>query len=101
MIVVGFNSETNYHFSGKLDIETDVDSPQRIHELLKKTAGSDMKGDGFSKIVCFDEDGNECDSYELSVDFDWDDEELEDELDDLEDNPDNLHEEDEDADDDD
>ena len=75
MIVVGFNSENNYHYVGKLDVDLDNgDNPQRLHELLKKAAGSDMKCEGFSKIVCLDEDGNECESYELDVDFSWDEE---------------------------
>jgi hypothetical protein len=75
MLVVGFNSANNFHFSGKLDIDSDLDSPKKIHDLLKKEAGKEMKGEGFSLIVCFDEDGYEVASYEDGEDFDISDDE--------------------------
>ena len=56
MLVVGFNSVNNFHFSADLDIDPNIDSPKDIQLLLKKEAGRAMKGVGFTKIVCFDDE---------------------------------------------
>jgi hypothetical protein len=99
-LAIGFNSDTNYHFSAKLDFDPDLDPPRKLHDLLKKAAGIDMRGEGFTKLVCFDDDGIEGDCYEIDVDYDLDEEleeELDDDIDDDDDsNPDGLHDEDED-----
>jgi hypothetical protein len=91
MLVIGFNGANGFHFSGKLDVEVDIDSPKKIHDLLKKEAGKEMKGEGFSLVVCFDDDGYEVAVYEDGEDYDItedDDEDLDDENED--EDPDDL-----------
>ena len=100
MLVIGFNSANNYHFSHKLDVDLDLDSPKKIHDLLKKEAGKEMKGTGFTLIVCVDDEGYESVSFEDSEDYDIsskeeDDDEMDDDAD-----PDHLHEDEESDDDD-
>lgn len=70
MLVIGFNANNNYHFAAKLDVDPNQDSPKAIHDALKKEAGKKMKGDFFTKVVCFDDDGGEDASFEDGEDYD-------------------------------
>lgn len=94
MLVVGFNSENGYHFSHKLDVDLDLDSPRKIHDMLKKQAGKEMKGEGFSVVLVFDDDGDEAAVYESDEDYDLADDVDEDDTDsDDDEDADALHEE--------
>ena len=100
ILVIGFNSENNFHFSHKLDVDIDIDPPKKIYDLLKKQALKDTKDADFTIIVCFDDDGSEVAVFEDGEDFlIGEDEQLEDELDDdNDDGGDNLHDEDDEED---
>jgi hypothetical protein len=52
MLIIGFNSNDNSTYSHELDVEVDIDSPRRIHDLLKKKANNQ----DFTTIVCVVED---------------------------------------------
>ena len=92
MLIIGVNQENNSISHGHFDIDIDVDSPRKIHDMLsKKTNGSK-----FNSITCIEDDVvlasyYDQDDYDLSVE-----EEVSD-LNDEDADPDTLHEEDDDA----
>jgi hypothetical protein len=94
MLVIGFQSDDNSVVSHELDVDPDIDSPRKIHDLLKKKA----HGQDFSSIVCVQDDAViasfvDSEDYDLSEPAEEDDTSEDEEDSD----PDGLHETDEDV----
>jgi hypothetical protein len=76
MLVIGFRAKDKSHYSVVMDIDLDIDSPRRIHDLLKKEAN----GLDFDHIVCVEDDAvvaefTDEEDYDLTEPPEDDDEE--------------------------
>ena len=96
MLVIGHNSKENAAHSKQINCDLDIDSPRKVHDLLKKANG----GIDFSYIICVEDDTvvatfHDGEDYDLSetAEDDQSSASLDDE-DDSEDD-DDLHEDDE------
>lgn len=90
MLVIGTNQENGSVSHGYFDIDIDVDSPRKIHDMLSKKA----KGSKFNNITCI-EDDVVLTSYYDQEDFDLSVDEEATDLDNEDADPDTLHEVDE------
>ena len=96
MLVIGHNAKENTSYSKQIICDLDIDSPRKVHDLLKKATG----GIDFTYITVVEDDtvvatfhdGEEFDLSETAED-DQSSASLDDEDDDLDD--DDLHEDDE------
>jgi len=81
MLVLGFKDGENHTSHHILDVDPDIDSPQKIHDTLKKASN----GMDFTTIVCISDEEvlavyvNEED-YDLSEEPEDADESIDDEL---------------------
>ena len=74
MLVIGIGSKKQIS-SKDINVEPDVDSPQKIHDQLKKATSS---GDSFDVIICIEDDeivatytdGEEYDTSDSSAEDD-------------------------------
>jgi hypothetical protein len=96
MLVIGFQADLKAPFHSELEIDVDVDSPRKIHDLLSKKAN----GASFTHVICIENDGVVAE-FEDETDYDLSDapstdDDADDEDDEL--NPDSLHEDGDDTD---
>lgn len=87
MLVIGI-PENNLPFHSDLEIDPDIDSPRKIHDMLMKEAN----GIVFVCVMCIEEDTVvaeffDQEDYDLSIDEEEDQEEPDESVD-----PDGLHE---------
>jgi hypothetical protein len=75
MLVIGFVSKENMHFSRDLNVDPDIDSPRKIHDALLAAAKS-SGWKGFDTILCIQDDtviASFCDEDDYDLEEDAED----------------------------